>query len=135
MPQPSRTRTLPYLLGVSMIGLAACATTPREQVAHQEDSLGTAGFIVSSADTPQRQAMFDQLPPFHLMSYVRGTNVSYIYADPAVCNCLYVGTQPAFDRFAFQARLRQLPDQEIMSAQVSPDSHWDRSAWGPGPGW
>ena len=124
-------------------GLAAC-TTPQERVALKEDNLAAAGFVLQPANTPDRQAMLNRLPPHHFVRRVRGDVVSYVYADPLVCDCLYVGSQEAYGRYQAYLQQRRLIDDQETTAQLFSDPAWDWNAWGPwgpgfawgpGPGW
>src|SRR5579885_729823 len=84
--------TLSFLLAA----LPACVST-QQRVAQKEDQLAAAGFEVKPANTPEREQMLRRLPPNRFVQRVHGDNVHYVYADPIVCNCLYVGTQQAYN--------------------------------------
>jgi hypothetical protein len=88
--------------------------------------------------------MLNRLPPHHFVRRVHGDVVSYVYSDPLVCDCLYVGSQEAYGRYQAYLQQRQLVDQQETTAQLYSDSAWDWGAWGPwgpgfawgpGPGW
>jgi hypothetical protein len=85
-----------FLLGLGVI--SACETQ-RERVSRHEDRLLAAGFIERPADTPERQAMLNRLPPQRFVKRMHGDTVHYVYADAAVCGCLYVGTQQAYEQY------------------------------------
>lgn len=85
-----------FLLG---LGILTACQTPRQAVSQHEDRLAAAGFIVKPADTPERQAMLNPLPPHRFVKRVHGDTVHYIYADPLVCGCLYVGTEQAYQQY------------------------------------
>jgi len=112
--------------------LGACATQ-QQVVSEAEDHLAAAGFISRPANTPQRQAMLKQLPPHQFLRRVRGDSVTYVYADPLVCNCLYVGDQAAFARYQAYRQQKQLLDQQQMIALEYQDASWNWGAWGWGP--
>jgi hypothetical protein len=124
------------------IGLAAC-TTQQERVTQSEDNLAAAGFVVQPANTPQRQAMLNRLPPHHFIRRVYGNTVNYVYSDPLVCNCLYVGSQEAYGRYQIYLQQKRLADEQETTAQLYSDGAWDWGGWGPwgpgfvyaGPGW
>jgi hypothetical protein len=125
------------------LAVTAC-TTPQDRVSLQEDNLAAAGFVVRPANTPERQAMLNRLPPHHFVRRVNGDAVSYVYSDPLVCDCLYVGSQEAYGRYQAYLQQRQLVDQQETTAQIYSDSAWNWGAWGPwgpgygfgpGPGW
>jgi hypothetical protein len=142
--QPTSRKTR-WLIPAALISLtvAAC-TTMQERVAQKEDNLAAAGFVVQPANTPERQAMLNRLPPHHFMRREHNGIVSYVYADPLVCDCLYVGSQDAYGRYRAYVQQKKLADEQEMTAQLYSDSAWDWGgwgpwgpgfAWGPGPGW
>jgi hypothetical protein len=119
---------------VGMGGLAACQTQ-QQIVSEHEDNLAAAGFVVRPANTPERQDMLKRLPPHKFVQRVSGDTVHYIYADPLVCGCLYVGTQQAFAQYKLHEQQQNLADEQLMTAQTYSDPAWSWNAWGPwGPG-
>jgi hypothetical protein len=123
---------LGLLLGAGT--LTACQTQ-QQIVSEHEDNLAAAGFIVRPANTPERQAMLNRLPPHRFVQRVNGDTVHYIYADPLVCGCLYVGTQQAFAQYKLHQQQQNLADEQLMTAQQYSDPAWSWNAWGPwGPG-
>ncbi len=121
------------LLGVA--SLAGCVTA-REAVTQHEDNLAAAGFIIRPANTPERQAMLNRLPPHTFVKRMHGDTVHYVYADPLVCDCLYIGTQQAYGRYIQYLQQKNLADEQEASAQMYSDSAWSWGAWGPwGPGY
>jgi hypothetical protein len=123
---------LGLLLGMG--ALAACQTQ-QQIVSEHEDNLAAAGFVVRPANTPERQAMLKRLPPHKFVQRVSGDTVHYIYADPLVCGCLYVGTQQAFAQYKLHEQQQNLADEQLMTAQTYSDPAWSWNAWGPwGPG-
>ncbi len=114
--------SLPLLLG-------ACATE-QQRVATTEDRLATAGFVSRPADTPQREAMLQRLPADHFARRdVRGRSV-YLYADPLVCGCLYVGSEQAYDRYREQMVQQHLAGERQLAVQIIPDPDWSLDGWG-----
>jgi hypothetical protein len=124
------------LMGVLLgIGALAACQTQQQIVSQHEDNLAAAGFVVSPANTPERQAMLKRLPPHKFVQRVSGDTVHYIYADPLVCGCLYVGTQQAFAQYKLHEQQQNLADEQLMTAQTYSDPAWNWNAWGPwGPG-
>jgi hypothetical protein len=114
----------------SAISIAACQTES-QMVAHREDNLAAAGFIVSPANTPERQQMLRRLPPHTFVQRVNGDVIHYVFADPLVCGCLYVGTQQAYDAYKLHQQQQNLADEQSMTAQTYSDSAWNWGAWGP----
>ena len=110
------------------LALAACAT-PQQQAADREDLLSAAGFTVRPANTAARIASLRSLPPNKMVRQVRGGVVSYVYADPLVCACLYAGDQAAYGRYRQEVFQRRLADEQAMTAQMY-GMDWDYGPWG-----
>jgi hypothetical protein len=128
------SRSFTYILGAALgvMLLAACQTTPPDVAAH-EDNLAAAGFVMLLADTPERQAMLTRLPIDQFVIRQNGSSVHYVYADPIVCGCLYVGTEQAFQQYQANQQMANLANQEMLVAQMYEDEAWSWGAWGPGP--
>jgi hypothetical protein len=108
-------------------GLAGCQT--QGEVAQQENSLAAAGFVVQIANTAERQAMLQRLPPNRFVARVHDGVTHYIYADPD-CGCLYVGPQQAFNQYISNQQL-DLAHEQQMAVQDYYDASWNWAAWGP----
>ncbi len=120
-----RTRSILMLLAVST-AVSACAA----QVQNKEDMLAAAGFTLVPANTPQRQASLSTLPPHKFVHQVRNDVVVFVYADPTICDCLYVGNQAAYDRYRQDVFAKNIANEQQMTAQLN------NMDWGPwGPGW
>jgi hypothetical protein len=117
-------------VAVGMLALAGCAT-PQQRVQSKEDSLAAAGFLVKPANTPERESMLQRLPAHRFVEKTKDDSVDYVYADPLVCNCLYVGDQNAYNRLKDHERQQRLADQQEMTAQMYQDARWNWGAWGP----
>jgi hypothetical protein len=115
---------------LTLLLLNACQTTPPDVAGH-EDNLAAAGFVKRIADTPERQARLTRLPIDQFVIRQSGNTIHYVYADPLVCGCLYVGTEQAFAQYQENQRLANLANQEQMVAQMYEDSTWSWGAWGP----
>lgn len=124
---------------VLLIALTACQSSG---ILQQETALSAAGFSVRIADSAERQAMLNRLPPNTFVRRVNGNDIHYVYADPVVCGCLYIGTQRDFALYASNQRLDAAQAQRIAFLNYD-DAAWNWDAWGPwgplapiyGPGW
>lgn len=47
----------------------------------------------------------------------------YVYSDPKVCNCLYVGNQAAYGRYMSYVQAQNLADQQQMTADMPRTRH------------
>ncbi|OCJ32912.1 hypothetical protein A6U91_21325 [Agrobacterium tumefaciens] len=111
------------------LALASCQTSA-ESVQYEND-LAAAGFVARPANTPARAAMLKRLPPNKFLMRSKGNTVSYVYADPVNCNCLYVGTQKAYGAYQETKKQEQIADRQLLAAQTYRDASWDWSGWGP----
>ncbi len=118
------------LLLLSVGALTACATE-RQIVSQREDQLAAAGFVVRAANTPEREAMLQRLPPHRFLMRAHGDIVHYVYADPLVCDCLYVGSQQAYNQFKRDRQEQRLADEQQLTAQTYSDAAWNWGPWGP----
>ena len=113
------------------IMLAACAMA----VSNKEDMMAAAGFKIQPANTPQRQAALRSMASHKFSSQVRNSRVVWVYADPTVCNCLYLGDQQAYDtyrRLVFDRNQMQEEQQVAWMNQNNAVPYpftWE--AWGP----
>ena len=135
LSQHRNVKITPVLSLLLSIGAIAACQTQQQIVSAREDNLAAAGFVVRPANNPERQAMLNRLPPHQFVQRVNGDTVHYVYADPLVCGCLYVGTQQAYSQYRRDQQQKNLADEQQMTAQSYSDAVWNWNAWGPwGPG-
>jgi hypothetical protein len=104
-----------FLLG---IGVLAAGQTQQKVIDQHEKDLSVAGFIVRPANTPELQTMLNLLPAYRVVPRIHGGKIRFVYADPNVCDCLYVGSQQAYDVYK-KIRLEQhLAHQRPMTARM-----------------
>src|SRR5258705_152552 len=107
--------------------VAACQTT-QQSIGNKEDMMSAAGFKFVPANTAQRQASFKTLPPHKFSREVKNGQVFFVYPDPTVCVCLYVGNQAAYGRYQANVFQKNLADEQQMTANINSMNDWD---WGP----
>jgi hypothetical protein len=79
-----------------------------------EQLLAAAGFDQKLADSPEKLANLQLLTPARrLVSQERNGQLYYVYADPALCKCMYVGTAAHYER----ARRQQLANDQLIAVQ------------------
>lgn len=122
-----RGALLAVFLGSSAFWLTACQT--QGEVVQQESSLASAGFVVHLANTAERQAMLNRLPPNQFVVRMHNGVTHYVYADPA-CGCLYVGSPQAFNQYVSNQQL-DFANAQQMAIQDYVDPAWNWAAWGP----
>ncbi len=94
-----------------------------------EQLLAAAGFEMKLADTPEKLANLNTLTPRRtLIPQERDNRLYYVYADPDLCKCLYVGTSMQYE----QARQKSYAnDQSLAVGQQLNALVWD--LWAPWP--
>lgn len=113
------------------ICLAATAcTNPQKVIADKEDMMAASGFTFVPVNTPERIASFKTLPPHKFFRQVNGDKVAYIYADPTICNCLYVGGQKAYANYQARRLNKQIADEQAQAAADISMASWDWGPWG-----
>jgi hypothetical protein len=92
------------LSAVFLIGMFAGALAASQEGAdmHMVD----AGFVMRPADTAAKLERLRRLPPLKFVGRARGGKHYFLYADPDVCKCLFVGNAAALK--AYRA-MRSLP--------------------------
>jgi hypothetical protein len=104
-------RPLRLTIAIAAMGLLASACTgPQAGAPTKTDLLAQAGFVRKDANTEERLAALKMLPPHQFVLRNSNGSVKYMYADPTVCACIYVGGQRDYDRY-----------RQMMAARVSQD--------------
>jgi len=113
-----------YRVAVESFGLMddPWATRTTEQL------LAAVGFQMKLADTPEKLANLRTVTPRRtLIPQAQDDRVYYIYADPDLCECLYVGTSAQYQR----ALQKSLETDQLIAIQQQPIV-W--GFWGTWPG-
>jgi hypothetical protein len=101
------------------------------QTATTEHILAAAGFRKKIADTPEKLAHLETLTPARrLVAHPRDGQLYYVYADPVVCKCLYVGTAAQY-QLALEKRLKD--DQLVAVEEHRNDDAVIWGIWAPWP--
>lgn len=131
-----KTFTTLATISAAAVALAACETMA-QRVDTKEDTLAAAGFTMLPANTPQRLAELHKLPPNKFVPQTTGDTTKYVYADPVVCNCLYIGDQKAYGAYRQDVLAKKIADEQQMTAMTY-QNNWDWGSWDWGPwggGW
>ena len=88
-------------VGLTAIILAAIGgEASAQQVQHSANILINAGFVARAADTPEKLMRLKRFPLHQFASRKTADGrIYYVYADPTLCVCAYVGTQAAMDSY------------------------------------
>lgn len=94
-----------------------------------EQLLAGAGFEKKVADTPEKLAYLRTVTPARrLVPHRRDGQLYYVYADPAMCKCLYVGTPVQYQR-VLEKRLANeqlVAQQELLNDDAVIWALWPR---------
>ncbi|MDJ1158484.1 hypothetical protein QNA08_09580 [Chelatococcus sp. SYSU_G07232] len=121
-------KLVPLLAAVTAASvLAGCVST----VENRENMLAAAGFKVKVADTPDKVAALTALPPHKFAQRSQDGRITYLYADPTICKCLYYGDETAYQTYQQMAFQQRLADQRQMTAMMLRDASWNYGVWGP----
>ena len=115
------------VIAAAVLTLSGCATIRRHEAASTEQLLAAAGFQMRPADNADREHDLSVMPPLKLVARSQGDQVSYTFADPYKCRCLYVGGPKEYSAYQNILLERQMEAERIREEQEALD--W--GVWGP----
>ena len=121
----------PFWSILAFSGLAVASMACANKTETKENLLSSSGFKALPPTTPARMALLKSLPAHKLAKTTYKGEPTWIYADPGVCGCLYLGNQDAYNVYvkkAAQAKATQAI--EARDAQMTLDSMPDIEAAG-----
>jgi len=83
-----------------------------------EQTLTAAGFRTLPADTPEKMARLESIPPRSLRAVRRDGKPYYVFPDPAGCRCAYVGDEAAYRRLDALNAEHEVADSERAMQRV-----------------
>jgi hypothetical protein len=114
-------------VGIALLLLGGCATmTP--VISGREQKLATAGFKTERVSTPEQEAMVKNLTAFVVTAVPAGAEQKYVYWDPKICKCLYVGDKIAWGHYQNDTTEFSFTNREIKATPYLDKSPW---SWGP----
>jgi hypothetical protein len=137
MMGPLTREALNRMIAVAaLLVLCAGCVSERERWEETEQMLVAAGFKMEPADTPEKQAELAALPPHKLLAQPLQAGgkqtTGYVYADPDLCHCVFVGDDKAYQAFAQLSFQKQLADEYRQASLMAENAAFDWSMWGPG---
>ncbi len=122
-----RNTLIAILSAGAVLVTSGCA---QQVIGQKEDMLSAAGFRVKTADTPERLQSLQALPPNRFVQQNLNGHEVWVYSDPIVCRCLYVGSPEAYQRYHQLNFQQNIVNQQVEAAQLN------SMGWGYGPyGW
>lgn len=118
---------------VLLAGCSLFRLSPQQQAAQVEPVLAAAGFRMLPADTPEKLAHLQKLPPLKLTPRMHKGQVRYAYADPYTCQCLYVGDEQAYQQYQRLAIEQNIAAEQQQAAMMNQDTaaEMQMDFWGP----
>ncbi len=115
-----------FLLFASWM-IAGCAAIQKQEAKSTEDLLIAAGFTQKVPHSPEDVAKLKAMKPYQLVRRMKDGEVIYIYPDPNVCQCAYVGTEKEYSeykRLAVQQRIAQENLEAADEMRMAPAFWW-----------
>jgi hypothetical protein len=117
-------------LALTALVAAGCQTAG---VQNKENMLAAAGFLIKPADTPLKLAAIKTLPPHKFVQQVKNGQPIWLYADPTICRCLYVGNQAAWQTYRQMVFQQNIASEQQMTAIMNQENAFDFGVWGADP--
>ena len=115
---------------VAISALCVAVTACQSNTQFKEDMLSSSGFRPTRPTTSAQLASLKSLPPHKLTRTIHKGKTVWVYSDPSICGCLYIGDQAAYDAYT-QNRTRQtmLDMTTVTVDPVIAGDNWDFSMW------
>ncbi len=108
---------------VMAIMLAGCAAIEKQDTEGTEQLLSAAGFNIKPADTPEKLASLQVMEQHKVVRReLSDGQLRFLYADAAVCRCLYVGDEQAYQQYQ---KLAVQQENASMDQQAALDNSLD----------
>jgi hypothetical protein len=106
------------------VAVAGCESNTK----FKEDMLASSGFKQTRPNTPVQLASMKSLPPHKLTKTTYKGKTVWVYPDPTICACLYVGNQVAYDAYVQRQRQRNQLDAATVTVPEQAMG-WDFAPW------
>ena len=123
-------RRVVLVLAAAVLTLSGCATIRRDEAASTEELLVKAGFQIRPADNAERSRNLETMPPLKLVARNQHDNVSYTFADPYNCRCLYVGGTREYSTYRRLAKEKRMEEERLNDGEPM-DGLWGALDWHP----
>jgi hypothetical protein len=98
---------------LSGLALLVLGSQPVEAQLAADMKLENAGFVMRIADTPQKLERLRRLPPRTFVSRTGANGRYYLYAEPDVCKCVFLGDERALRAYR-DMRRAGLPQPDVV---------------------
>jgi len=130
---PFRKAVIILVASIITVGfLVNCSSTRQTRrdlpPAEIEKLLASAGFEKTLADTPEKMEKVQSLTQRMVVPHLEDDKVYYVYADAAVCECVYVGDELDYERFKSMLGQAETANPSCIDSRLRENSNW--SSWG-----
>jgi len=105
---------------VLALGFTGCAAIRPNQTDWTQHLLTAAGFQVEPVATAEELAHLRALKPRKVVQEGTDGQMRYVYADPDVCTCLYVGDEQQYQKYQtlkVQKEIAERQDRDSIRAR------------------
>jgi hypothetical protein len=128
------SKAVPFVLVVAL-ATAGCSMMRREGAMQKERMLAAAGFQMKFANTPALASQATEMPQRRVVPVPADGGVRYVYADTKYCNCIYAGTEKAYDRYQRLLVQSDIAQENAAAASEEEEAQLDWGMWGPWGPW
>ena len=110
-------------LGATLVG---CGSAMQQTANQQEELLMAAGFAKKPADTPEKMSRLRRVPLYEIAVRKKGDQPVYYYADPNVCQCIYLGNETNYQNYRrlLIERNMRTPPVAVTPADMEAEEEW-----------
>jgi hypothetical protein len=114
-----------------ILALAAggCVKSPNQKAIETERLLAASGFKMRLANTPAKLAQIKELTQRRLVAHRSKGELLYVYVDAEHCQCVYAGSEEAYQRYQNLAHDKKLADENRLDADRSQAQEMDWGEW------
>jgi hypothetical protein len=112
-------KLLAAIFTIVSLMLSGCAESSQHRAQRLEPMLSAAGFHMLPADTPQREQELASHTPLKMRYHFSNGKPRYWFADPYVCNCVYVGNEAEFQKYQQLKLQEQMVEREQVAAEMN----------------
>ena len=108
---------------------AGCLKSPNQKAIDTERLLAASGFKMRLADTPEKLNQIKKLPQRQIVAHRSKGKLLYVYVDAEHCQCVYAGSEEAYQRYQNLAHGKKLADEDRRDANRSQAKEMDWGGW------
>ena len=108
---------------------AGCLKSPNQKAIDTERLLAASGFKMRLADTPEKLNQIKELPQRQIVAHRSKGKLLYVYVDAEHCQCVYAGSEEAYQRYQNLALQKKIDAEDRLDASRSQPGKMDWGGW------